>query len=200
MPSKIETPRSAPGRKNDPNWVWIDVETTGLWPDKDLLLEAGLIITTPELEQLYEGDWLIPPDDLVAAFDLADTHVQKMHEENGLWDALAECGGNPTLAQVEQAIVAAITRNGATNGFLCGFNPAFDRKFLTRYLPKAASLLHYRSVDMNAFRITGRAWDVAMWSQPKDQNAAYTHRAFADTKDALDFARRVKVGLSGTAW
>jgi oligoribonuclease len=42
-------------RPNEFNLVWIDMEMTGLDPDKDKIIEVAAVVTDPDLNILAEG-------------------------------------------------------------------------------------------------------------------------------------------------
>ena len=62
--------------------LWIDVETTGLDPDSDALLEIGMLYTDGGLHPIDA------PLDLVLRWDgTPDDFIKGMHGSNGLLDA-----------------------------------------------------------------------------------------------------------------
>lgn len=174
------------------NWAWIDLETTGLDPAKDRILEAALVVTTPDLEVLFELACLVRQDDLEAVFAATPARVQEMHLANGLWEDLSR-GVRDGLPEAEALLFAEITRHGAQGGPLCGFNPAFDRGFLRVHMPKVARALHYRSFDLNSFRIAGDAWGAFVFPG----GHATTHRALQDCRDGIELARALRAFLYG---
>jgi len=174
------------------NWAWIDLETTGLESEKDRVLEAALIVTTPDLEVLFERACLVRQDDLEAVFAATPDRVQQMHLANGLWEDLSG-GVGTALAEVESLLFAEITRHGAQRGPLCGFNPAFDRGFLKVHMPRVVRALHYRSFDLNSFRIAGTSWGA--FEFPAQH--ATTHRALQDCRDGVELARGLRAFLYG---
>ncbi len=96
--------------------VWIDLETTGLHPERDHVLEFACIITDDKLDEVARsthvvhhpraGDFaaLDPKDDaaIAAAGELhgVDPYVIRMHLANGLWAesarSLMRVSGRPT--------------------------------------------------------------------------------------------------------
>src|ERR1700759_2595814 len=71
--------------------VFIDIETTGLFPFKDIPLEVGFQIVDLNLELIDRMDWLIwdTPmwDQIAAKHKQNDSFVWKMHTKSGLWEA-----------------------------------------------------------------------------------------------------------------
>lgn len=170
------------------NIIWIDSETTGLRPPEAKLLEVALVITTDQLDPLYEGDWCIFHEDLPELFRTTDAKVREMHSKNGLWDACI--ASEATLAEVDEACFTAITIAGAQRGELAGFNPTFDRKFVDEYLPKTAKCLSYRHFDLSTFRFAEQNWPSGFGSEWSA--GAVAHRAMPDIKTALALARMVR--------
>lgn len=67
--------------------AWTDVETTGLSPQKDHLLEVAIVITDDDLKEVSASSVVVQPVGVVdvEALDL-DPKVRKMHTENGLFE------------------------------------------------------------------------------------------------------------------
>jgi oligoribonuclease len=62
--------------------VWIDVETTGLDPDYDQLLEVAMVITDSELEPIAGFDSVVHWTEFLGVNET----VFKMHTDNGLFE------------------------------------------------------------------------------------------------------------------
>ncbi|KAJ2764569.1 hypothetical protein IWQ57_005121, partial [Coemansia nantahalensis] len=65
--------------------VWIDVETTGLVPDKDAILEIAMVVTDAALEPLEPAQSLVihqPASELAKL----NTWSRKWHRKSGLLD------------------------------------------------------------------------------------------------------------------
>jgi oligoribonuclease len=170
--------------------IWIDVETTGLDPKSSVLLEVALVLTTPQLDPLYSGDWVIWHEDLPAIFEATPERVQEMHTTNGLWDACVD--SDATLESVEQAMFAAITVAGAQRGRIAGFNPTFDRRFIDAYLPKVGACLSYRHFDVSTLHYAEQQWPGGLAAEWNAAMAGVKHRALADIQAALALARMVR--------
>ena len=65
--------------------VWMDLEMTGLDPERERIIELAVLITDGELELVAEGPELVihQPDELLAAMDAWNT---KHHTASGLVD------------------------------------------------------------------------------------------------------------------
>ena len=63
--------------------VWIDLEMTGLDPERDVIVEIATLITSDELEIVAEGPDLVihHPDETLS---IMNDYVRNMHETSGL--------------------------------------------------------------------------------------------------------------------
>lgn len=149
--------------------VWIDLETTGLCPQEDCILEAGMIITTDDLSaEVFQKSWVVKPKK-----DLSDLHdqVRRMHEASGLL-AEVDSGFEPGFVAVEMAF--AIEDHGAKGEPLCGSSVHFDRNFLRVHMPAVWRRLHYRNIDVSTLWELGKRWGYDVRSPEK------AHRTLAD--------------------
>jgi len=169
------------------SYIWIDLETTGLTPGKDRILEIGLVATTPATFEIVDEESILIeyPDlerwianSLARAADLEydrndltmHARVLEMHEQSGLFDALLDGHG----VQIDVAACKAksfFDRNGGAgrlNGKnfkspMCGSTVDFDRGFLVAE-PAFAEFVRcfsYRRLDVSALKeiIKGRYGD-----------------------------------------
>ncbi len=164
----------------------MDLEMTGLDPDRDVIVEIATVVTDDELEIVGEGPDLVvhhPPEalaDMVAV-------VQKMHAKSGLLDAIA--ASTITLDQAGAATLAFIKEHvpDARTVPLCGNSIGTDRRFLARYLPEIEEYLHYRSVDVSTLKELARRWSPeALSDAPRKATA---HRALDDVRESIDELR-----------
>ena len=124
--------------------LWIDVETTGLDPDSDALLEIGMLYTDGGLHPIDA------PLDLVLRWDgTPDDFIKGMHGPNGLLDACR--GRGYTKEAVTLASDAFLRCEGLPYLILTaadGDGPAF------RVAEKCGFLLYERRVRVGR-RLTG---------------------------------------------
>lgn len=169
---------------------WLDLETTGLDPDKGLLLEVAVVVTNQWLKELARNQVVVHhTPEAIEASGIGD-YVRDMHTQNGLLDEVI--GRGPyrprDLSDAEYSLVMSVKRVcGAKKIFLGGASPgSVDRPFLRKYMPKFYDLLYHRSIDATCLSLAHAAWGNG--HQPQRENKP--HRALADTLATIELARR----------
>ena len=166
--------------------VWMDLEMTGLEPDRHVIVEIATVITDDELEVVATGPDLVvhqPP----GALERMDEVVVEMHTSSGLLDAIAkstvslEEAGAETLAFIKEHVPEPSTVP------LCGNSIGTDRRFLARYLPDIENHLHYRSVDVSTIKELARRWNPSLLVG--QARKATAHRALDDILESIDELR-----------
>jgi oligoribonuclease len=166
--------------------VWIDLEMTGLEPDRHAIVEIATLVTDDELAVVAEGPDLVihqPP----AVMAEMDEFVRQMHTKSGLLPrieasttSLAEAGAR-TLAFIKDHVPTPRTVP------LCGNSIGTDRRFLAKYLPEIEDHLHYRSVDVSTVKELARRWyPEALKARPEKEGR---HRALDDIKESIEELR-----------
>jgi oligoribonuclease len=155
--------------------AWIDVETTGLDPHFNELLEIACILTDVQLRPLAEPFHRVLQYDerqtaLIKEYGTSD-FVLDMHEKTGLWDKLK--GGTPRPLVDEQLLdyiksVAPEKRQAR----VVGNSVRLDLNFLEQYLPKSYEHLHYRSVDVTGFEFLLASWGLASTEKAEPEHTA----------------------------
>jgi oligoribonuclease len=164
----------------------MDLEMTGLDPDRHVIVEIATLLTDDDLEIIAEGPDLVihqPPSELAKMDDV----VVRMHDRSGLTRAIESstislaAAGARTLAFLQEHIPEARSVP------LCGNSIGTDRRFLDRYLPDIEHFLHYRSVDVSTIKELARRWypDALAAAPSKDG----THRALDDIRESVDELR-----------
>lgn len=136
-------------------FVWIDLEMTGLDPERCAIIEFGMILTGPDLvpiAQLERSVW--QPS---STLETMEPFVRSMHTNNGLLDKVQK---SPySIADVErEALTILASHCGFREGILAGNSIHQDRRFLTRHMPLLEGFLHYRQVDVSSLKVLARAW------------------------------------------
>ena len=128
---------------------WLDMEMTGLEPDRHKILETCAVITDLEFQTLSSWQSVIfqSPEDL----QLMDDWCTKTHTANGLVAKVPH--GISEQALDQELCQLASAHFGKEKVVLCGNSIGQDRKFVEKYLPEFAKLLHYRMLDVSSFKI-----------------------------------------------
>jgi oligoribonuclease len=142
--------------QNSLNLIWIDLEMTGLDPDRERIIEIATVVTDAELNVLAEGPSLVVHQNssLLDAMDDWNTH---QHGGSGLTELVRH-------SQISEADASAATIEflkqwvpaGASP--MCGNSIGQDRRFLVKYMPELAEFFHYRNLDVSTLKELVRRW------------------------------------------
>ena len=160
--------------------VWMDLEMTGLDPERDRIIEIAAIVTDDELNILAEGPVLAlaQPEDRLNAMDEWNL---SHHQASGLLDRVR--ASRVTEAAAEQEILAFVASHVQRDAApLCGNSIWQDRRFLARYMPDLEGYLHYRSIDVSSIKELARRWRPDLADGFVKRNA---HRALSDIRESI---------------
>ncbi|MEX6501492.1 oligoribonuclease [Pseudomonas zhanjiangensis] len=142
--------------QNPQNLIWIDLEMTGLDPEKDVIIEMATVITDSQLNVLAEGPVIAvhQSDELLAGMDEWCTRT---HGESGLTQRVRD--SKIDTAQAE-AMTLAFLEQWVPKGKspICGNSIGQDRRFLYRYMPALEAYFHYRYLDVSTLKILAERW------------------------------------------
>jgi oligoribonuclease len=162
--------------------VWMDLEMTGLDPERERIIELAVLITDANLELVAEGPELVihQPDEVLAAMDEWNT---KHHTASGLVERVR--ASTVTEAEAEAAVLAFIAAHCTPKERppLAGNSIHQDRRFIHRYLPALDARLHYRMVDVSTIKELGRRWYPAIYDRRPAKNES--HRALDDIRESI---------------
>jgi oligoribonuclease len=162
--------------------VWMDLEMTGLDPERERIIELACLITDGQLQPVAEGPELVlhQPEDVLAAMD---DWNRRHHGQSGLIERVR--ASTVTEAEAEAAVVAFIDQHVAPKERppLAGNSIHQDRRFIHKYLPKLDARLHYRMIDVSTVKELGRRWYPAIYDKRPSKNEA--HRALDDIRESI---------------
>ncbi|MFZ5891983.1 MAG: oligoribonuclease [Myxococcota bacterium] len=161
------------------NLVWLDLEMTGLDAQRDVILQAAIVITTAALEPLEEFACDIWQP--ASALERMSPFVRDMHEKNGLLARVAS--SRIDLFAAEKQLLDRITGWCTYPALLCGNTIGQDKRFIDQWMPGLAGYLSYRSVDVSSIKMLAKLWygDAAMYAKPTDAE----HDALFDVKQSI---------------
>jgi oligoribonuclease len=180
--------------KHSDNLVWLDLEMTGLDPERDTILEIATLVTDKALNVLAEGPVYAirqPPRRL----EVMDDWNRNQHLKSGLWQRVVDSDAD--IRTAEQGTLAFL-RQWTVPGKspLCGNSIGHDRRFLARYMPSLERWLHYRNVDVSTIKELARRWARDVADAGKKDSA---HTALSDIRDSVAELRHYRAHIAALA-
>ena len=168
--------------------VWIDLEMTGLDPERHVIVEVAAVITDGNLNVLGKGiDLVVHATE--EELSQMDSFVTEMHANSGLDKEIRQ--STTTIHEAEDAVLALINEHCEHPAPLAGNSIATDRTFIRTYMPRLDEALHYRMIDVSTIKELARRWHPRAYYNQPDKGMA--HRALQDIIESireLDFYRR----------
>ncbi len=166
---------------SDQNLVWIDLEMTGLLPDRDRIIEIAVVVTDPQLSVRIEGPVLaVHQSD--AVLDGMDNWNKGTHGKSGLTDRVRASAVDEASAEEQViAFLKAYVPKGKSP--MCGNSICQDRRFLANYMPGLEAFFHYRNLDVSTLKELARRWKPEVLDSFKKAQA---HTALADIHESID--------------
>lgn len=169
--------------ENELYLIWVDIETTGLNPFQDKILEICCVITDRNLNIEASSKNLVINTDICYMNDWC----VKTHSENGLIEDVL----NSTL-NIQEAETKLLKFLQSWSDYkkspMCGSSVHFDRSFLRVHMPLVEDYFTYRNIDVSSFKeVTHRWYDVDYFKSKSN------HRAESDIIQSikeLSFYRR----------
>lgn len=174
--------------------LWVDMEMTGLDPIEDYPLEIAAIVTDWDFKEIatYEG-----------AIHWCSKKIAARFEENkAFWEgdgAAAKVqliaqnkATDKTKAAVERELLSFLDEHFDDGLVLLGGNSIHqDRKFIDQWLPKFSKRLHYRMLDVSAWKVVMEGRYSKKFAKPEQ------HRALDDIRGSIEelqyYLKKMKV-------
>lgn len=131
--------------------LWIDLEMTGLEPEKDKILEVAAIATDMDLNEIATYEAVVKVDDKLIKERMVGEFWERNKES---YDALVSQNENGRpVKEVEGELLEFLDKNFGKEIYLAGNSIHQDRKFIEREMPELNKRLHYRMLDVSAWKI-----------------------------------------------
>jgi len=160
----------------------MDMEMTGLDPDRERIIELAVILTTGDLQIVAEGPELVvhQPEEILGAMDAWNT---EHHTASGLVERVR--ASSTSEAEADAAVLAFLEAHvpAAVRPVLAGNSIHQDRRFIRRYLPALERRLHYRMVDVSTVKELVKRWYPAVSDARPQKNDV--HRALDDIRESI---------------
>ncbi|HQW39135.1 MAG TPA: oligoribonuclease [Usitatibacteraceae bacterium] len=167
--------------------VWVDMEMSGLVPERDRILEVAIVVTDGELNTLAEAPvWVVhQPDEVL---DAMDSWNKGTHGRSGLIDKVR--ASKFSEAEVEARILEFLAQHvAAGTAPLAGNTVHQDRRFMARYMPAFDAYLHYRIVDVSTLKELARRWRPDVLAGLVKESK---HEALADVHESIEELRHYR--------
>ena len=160
--------------------VWMDLEMTGLEPERDVIIEIATIVTDGNLNVIAEGPVLAvhQPEILLDAMDEWNTRT---HGNSGLTQRVRESqvGARDAERQTLE-FLAQYVKPGSSP--LCGNSIHQDRRFLVKYMPELEAFFHYRNLDVSTLKELAKRWNPEVVSSFRK---TASHQALDDIRESI---------------
>ena len=161
--------------------LWMDLEMTGLDASNDLILEVAAIATDWDFKEIATYQGIVKHEDM--------TLDEKLAANSVFWDAnpdskkglVNQNKHGKDLLEVEDDLVSFIDEYFENDipVLLGGNSIHMDRRFIVSQWPKVDARLHYRMLDVSAWKVVFEGKYGKKFAKPQD------HRALEDIRGSI---------------
>lgn len=157
--------------------LWVDLEMTGLDPSKDKILEVAAVVTDWDFREIASYDAVIKQPDSV--LDAMNEWCVDQHGVSGLTERVRE--SSLSEQEAEAQLIAFTKEHCGTDAMvlLCGNSIHMDRRFIEQQWKDFDQLLHYRMLDVSAWKVVFEGKFKKRFSKPEE------HRALGDIRGSI---------------
>jgi len=173
--------------QNAEHLVWVDMEMTGLDPDRDRVIEIAFVVTDALLEVVAEAPVLVvhQSDAVLSGMDAWNTGT---HGRSGLTDRVR--ASTLDEAGAERLMLEFLARHvPPKTSPMCGNSICQDRRFMARWLPGLEAYFHYRNLDVSTLKELARRWNPDVLAGLTKQGR---HEALADIHESIGELRHYR--------
>jgi oligoribonuclease len=159
--------------------LWVDLEMTGLDPGQDVILEVAAEITDFEFKTLASYEAIVrQPNEIVV--DRMQKNIWWKDFPKNRDDFVRKTAEGKRSSQVEQELVELVEQHfGDEPAVLAGNSIHNDRNFIKQWWPQLDLKLHYRMLDVSAWKVLMQAKYGVQFEKKE------VHRAFDDIQASI---------------
>ena len=158
--------------------LWMDLEMTGLEPEKDKILEVAVIATDMKMNEIAEYEAVVKVNESLMKERMVGEFWEKNQKAREALFAQNEEGKD--IKVVERELMELIDMYFGKEVYLAGNSIHQDRKFIEREMPELNQRLHYRMLDVSAWKIYFEQALNKKFTKPEN------HRALDDIKGSME--------------
>ncbi len=162
--------------------LWIDIETTGLDPDTDKVLQIAYVLTNFDLTLVHSFREITIQNS--NALHSLNNWCKEVHSQNGLLDLVQNSDYDLQKAQTE-IILNINSKLGVRDTlYLSGNSVHFDKAFLRKHFPLLHDRLSHRIIDVSTMAVISKQLYPQLYSErPKK---LYCHTANQDIIESME--------------
>ncbi|HEX8762740.1 MAG TPA: oligoribonuclease [Candidatus Saccharimonadales bacterium] len=159
--------------------LWVDLEMTGLEPNKDVILEIAVEVTDFDFKTLASYEARVQHSKEIVVDRMQKNLWWKDFPENRD-DFVRKLDQGKPLHQVEQELIELVQQHfGSEPAVLAGNSIHNDRNFMKYWWPELDLKLHYRMLDVSALKVLMQG-KYGLEFEKKE-----VHRAFDDIQASI---------------
>ena len=124
---------------------------TGLDPAKDKILEVAAIATDMKLNQIATYEAVVKTDEKLMKERMIGDFWDKNNKSREA--LIAQNSNGQSIETVERELLNFVKKNFGKEIYLAGNSIHQDRKFIEKEMPELNKILHYRMLDVSAWKI-----------------------------------------------
>ncbi len=158
--------------------LWIDLEMTGLDPVEDRILEVAAIATEMNLNPIANYQAVVKVDENLMKTRMVGKFWEKNQKSRDVLIAQNQTG--KPVEVVEGELIDFVDQNFGSTIYLAGNSIHQDRKFIEHEMPELNQKLHYRMLDVSAWKIYFEEALNKKFTKPEN------HRALDDINGSIE--------------
>ena len=173
--------------------AWVDLETTGLDPNKCGIIELACVVTNDKIDYKDEYEsWVVPIGPVYW-----EDYARQMHIKSGLLEEWLKQKTKP-YREVDDQLHDFLFEIDKKNPFFPGGSSVhFDMLFIKKYLPRTASIMSHRIFDVSSCKLLFHAGTGIGRDELPPIKSETAHRAMSDIQDSLSAAREYRDFIRG---